>query len=1059
MTDFLAAFPATPPQRAWNPLPTVPRDNLERLDLEFQAGRLTQNSDARERALYEAYEVGRAAYRAAGQDLPNPYAGFWRSPIPTPGSLISRARIEQPRQDAAFAAWDDAHERLSREDPGAVGALPSRAEIEARAAARARGAFDDAQAASAIGGGGVGGFVGQIGAALTDPWQLVTLPFGAPWRLAGAVGTRIATTAAIEGTIAAGTQAIVETQAAPWRVQIGIPDQSAENIGMAFAGGAVLGGGLRAVAEGVRAVWGRAPLPPGHPGADAQTTAMLADAQIRSDLANAAGPERAEAHRAAADAAGEAVAAGRIAQIEREVADIRAAYRRVLATPIGPADDPLVQLTPDEIGLVLLRRGPVNVENGEISIRSGRDAPDGLIKILWRHGAMSRTEPAFRVTEEDVLALPVVLREFEPRPGSKPDNLEFRVARQGEDGAERQVVYVVGPLRERADGAQQVVTIYVQEPGRPGKDAPLSMRRAGDGASPSERSERSDGIPRGTLLLGRSAGPPSPAGGNMAGGGARFNTYTPAGRAVLVEPQVMELDSLIPSHLEDGQLNPAYPHAEGVQPRDRGAAPSRDQVRAIAAALNPDRLRPNAEAGFGAPIVAVDNVVESGNGRVMALRTAFGDPALAEQAGAYRAWLERQGFDLTGFERPVLVSRRVSALSPTERQAFVREANGRGTLAQAAAEQARQDARALDDALPLWRGGDVDSQANAPFVQRFLSALTAEERGSLIRADRTLSAEGARRIQAAILARAYGDELGPLLERFLEADADGLKAIAGALGDVAGRWAQLRADVAAGLVNPAMDVTADLAAAVRTVDNARRLKMPVADLLAQGDLDAPPLTDAAMALLATMFREPGFRAPAGRERLVARLSGFLEEAEKSRPGPDLFGAGPAAPGDVLAVAARRGDLAAPTETGQRGPLAAPQTAPEDVPATPLPTFAFDPPAPAARAAPGLFDAAPLDPEAVTRAAVLDASRAAEAARQAAAAALPDATLAQARRIAAARDIPVPAAAAADDAAILSDRFDVAGDGATRGARELLDEADDQVTAAAEAGACLLGAAT
>ena len=51
---------------------------------------------------------------------------------------------------------------------------------------------------------------------------------------------------------------------------------------------------------------------------------------------------------------------------------------------------------------------------------------------------------------------------------------------------------------------------------------------------------------------------------------------------MLVEPQLVELDTLVPSHLDEGGLNPAYPHTEGVQPRDRGAAPSQDQIRAIA---------------------------------------------------------------------------------------------------------------------------------------------------------------------------------------------------------------------------------------------------------------------------------------------------------------------------------------------------------------------------------------------------------------------------------------------------------------------------------------------
>jgi hypothetical protein len=1037
VSDFLAAFPAAPPQRAWNPLPTAPRTDGERLDLEWQAGRLTGNSNSRERALYDAFEAGREAYRAAGVDLPNPYAGFWQPPAITPGSIAMRLLVDRPRRDADLAAWDDAHQRLAAQDQGAIGLLPSRGEIEARAGARARAVAEEAQAAGTVGGGAIGGFVGAAGAALTDPMQLMTLPFGAPAGIGGGIASRVALSAIIEGAVAAGTQAAVEAQAAPWRVEISAPGSAIENIATAAAGGALLGGGLRAVAEGVRAVWGRAPLPAGHPARDGQAAALAADAQVLSDLRNPLGPEGAAQHHVAADAAGSAVGQGtlptvsarppRVPVVELDASDPTGSALDFIRKTLAFRSSPAARL---RLGAVDAAQA-VRVRDATGIDLQGFDhvmQTDEIRHVWRRHGPDGEAGDARPITMEDIARVPEWT--------ATADRIRF-------DGTTHQGLPILRFERDLQDGRLAVI-----EEVRAGKNLlafkTMYFERGRSGGPGTSGSDPGGNLPP-TLRPDRG---PGPAAQTMAPNLVRFNAYTPAGRPVLVEPQLMELDSLIPSHLEDGRPNPAYPHAEGVQPRDRGAAPSRDQVRGIAAALNPERLAPNPEAGFGAPIVAVDNVVESGNGRVIALRTAFTDPALAEQAAGYRAWLERQGFDTAGYQQPVLVSRRVSALSPQERRAFVREANGRGTLAQAAGEQARLDAAALDDALPLWRGGDVDSLANAPFVQRFLSSLTAEERGNLIRADRTLSAEGARRIQAAVLARAYGDELGPLLERFIEADADGLRAIAGALGDVAGRWAQLRADVSAGLVNPAMDVTADLAGAVRAVDNSRRLKLPVADLLVQGDLDADPLTDAGMALLAMMFRDPGYRAPIGRERLAARLAGFLDEAEKSRPGPDLFGTGPAAPREVLDVAGRRADATAAPDAPGTPPAAAAEPANAEAP-----TFTFDAPAPRQDAGADLFgSASPIDPESVTRAAVLETSRADQVAREAVTPRLPDATLDQARRIAAARDIAVPIA---DDAGEL---LDVATPGATRGARELLDEADDRLAAADQAAACLLGSA-
>lgn len=136
---------------------------------------------------------------------------------------------------------------------------------------------------------------------------------------------------------------------------------------------------------------------------------------------------------------------------------------------------------------------------------------------------------------------------------------------------------------------------------------------------------------------------------------------------MLVEPRIVDLSRLVPSHDAEGRLNPAYPHAEGVQPRDRSAAPSGEQVRRIVAGFQPARLLPNVEAGAGAPIVNPhDLVVESGNGRVMALMRVFRDPGLAHLRDAYLDALARAGHDVAGIAEPVVVSARSSRKSPRE---------------------------------------------------------------------------------------------------------------------------------------------------------------------------------------------------------------------------------------------------------------------------------------------------------------------------------------------------------------------------------------------------------
>jgi ddrB-like ParB superfamily domain len=73
-----------------------------------------------------------------------------------------------------------------------------------------------------------------------------------------------------------------------------------------------------------------------------------------------------------------------------------------------------------------------------------------------------------------------------------------------------------------------------------------------------------------------------------------------------------------------------------LQPRERDRAAAQAQVRNIASNLDPERLGYSAEADRGAPIVGSDGMVESGNGRVLALRkNRRGLPAAR---GAFSRW-------------------------------------------------------------------------------------------------------------------------------------------------------------------------------------------------------------------------------------------------------------------------------------------------------------------------------------------------------------------------------------------------------------------------------------
>lgn len=387
------------------------------------------------------------------------------------------------------------------------------------------------------------------------------------------------------------------------------------------------------------------------------------------------------------------------------------------------------------------------------------------------------------------------------------------------------------------------------------------------------------------------APPPVAAEGLQAqfnpGFAARFSTTatTPAGRKVGIEYAVVEARSLITSQTDDLAVNPAFPQA--LQPRDRTRSVSALQINAIAAKLDPELLAASARAGDGAPIIGPDGVVESGNGRTLAIRRAY---ALGlDGAKRYRAYLEELGFKLDGFREPVLVRIRQGELSPQERAAFVLEANERDTAAFSATERAQSDARQItDEQIELYRGGDVTSAANRPFVRAFLRDVASPtEHGALVAKDETLSLEGQRRIQAALLARAYDD--ADLIAALTEVTDNDIRALGGALVDASGFWAQLRADARSGAIDAELDVTPQLLEAVKLVRQAREGGRNVKEFVKQDDFFSGAIDQRTEHFLRLFFRDEDFSKPRSRANVADVLAYYTQEARKSQAGPGLFG--------------------------------------------------------------------------------------------------------------------------------------------------------------------------
>lgn len=354
---------------------------------------------------------------------------------------------------------------------------------------------------------------------------------------------------------------------------------------------------------------------------------------------------------------------------------------------------------------------------------------------------------------------------------------------------------------------------------------------------------------------------------------------------ISVKYELMDLANLKVSHGLDGTENAAYPQA--LQPRDRSEASSLQWVKQEAARLDPEQLGPASTAQQGAPIVARDGVVESGNGRALLLAEAY--ERLPDKAQAYRDYLEELGFDTTGVERPVLVRVRESDLSAEDRILMTRQANVRATASLSPGALAKVDAGAIDDAMmALWGGTErIDTAANAAFNRAFAAkAVARTELPDFMRADGTLTEGGAKRIKAALVARAWRED--DLIAKAAD-DATGTsRMIMQALVDTAPMAARLRAAVEEGRIPRDMDVGADIVAGFRLVEQARKSGQKVAALVDQIDLERGATPASVRDAVAMFFRDEDFTIAAQADAVAERIRFAIDHA-LMRQQDDLFG--------------------------------------------------------------------------------------------------------------------------------------------------------------------------
>lgn len=250
-----------------------------------------------------------------------------------------------------------------------------------------------------------------------------------------------------------------------------LQDYTAADSLVNIAFGSVLGGGLHAGFGKLGDLLGRE-APGGEQPAGEQPKGEQPRARATSELTGA------PAEIAAAPmAVREGAMRGAIAAVAEGrpvgVADaLGAAYDQVRARPVGPADDPSVAITTDDLQKVLVERGPVQLtQGGELTI-PGRG--HGLGKVIIRHGELSTKAPALQVTRDDVLALPDVLNRYEPADvaGSPAEPRYARAFRVQRDG--RTVIYGVSRFT-KTDNQDRLVTIHVEAKPL----GPMSKEKAG----------------------------------------------------------------------------------------------------------------------------------------------------------------------------------------------------------------------------------------------------------------------------------------------------------------------------------------------------------------------------------------------------------------------------------------------------------------------------------------------------------------------------------------------------------------------------------------------------
>lgn len=372
--------------------------------------------------------------------------------------------------------------------------------------------------------------------------------------------------------------------------------------------------------------------------------------------------------------------------------------------------------------------------------------------------------------------------------------------------------------------------------------------------------------------------------------------------------RLVEMDDLITSNTANGGINPAY--SAELQPRDRRRAASQQQIDTVAKTLVPESILWDfKQIDKGPPIIGADRMVESGNGRTLALQRARDQ--FPERWHAYQDALkkhaEEAGFsaeELSKYKNPVLVRERVSDV---DRASFAREANAPPVLQMSPIEKARIDSHRVTgpmiDQLHVSEGQSIDAAlraaGNQPFVRSFVATLPDNEAATVMRSNGTLNQTGIQRIKAAMFVKIFPGEAGDrLADTFIESLDSNIKNFETATSATMPRLARAQNLISSGARARDLDLSEDIS---KSVDMLARLredgKQSVFQYLRQDSMfNERELTHDQERIL-EHFDKIGNK-PTAIKRFYEKYAKLIEDAPDPAQG-DLFGGAGMTKGELI----------------------------------------------------------------------------------------------------------------------------------------------------------------